>query len=101
MEELAEKNSSIEKMIKRNGLLLLEAIKKNDVVEINKLLGEFPVDYPITDTGLTALAFASLQSTELSVFETILKHKPNLNASNSSRKTALHQAALAGNKVAL
>ena len=97
MVEQTEKKSSSQKLMKRNSLFLWDAIKKSDLVEMNKILSEFPVDYPITDTGLTALAFASSWSTEVPVFELILKFRPNVNAGNNQRKTPLHQAALAGN----
>ena len=73
---------SSQKALKKTSLFLWDGIKKNNIDEINRILAEFPVDHPITDCGLTALAFACSWSTENIIFETILKFKPNVNAAN-------------------
>ena len=86
--------------MKRNSLFLWDAIKKSNIEEITRILSEFPVDHPITDCGLTALAFACSWSTETLIFDLILKFKPNVNAGNKEKKTPLHQAALVGNWIA-
>ena len=95
-----EKKSSSQKAMKRNSLFLWDAIKKSNIEEIQRILTEFPIDHPITDCGLTALAFACSWSTEVVIYELIFKFKPNVNAPNRERKTPLHQAALAGNLIA-
>ena len=91
-----------QRLLKRNSLYMWDSIKKNNAAKIDEIFTSgFPVDSPITDTGLTALAFASSWSNDENIFQTILKFSPNVNAQNCQRKTPLHQAALAGNIVAL
>lgn len=88
--------------MKRNSLILWDAIKRGDLSTIKQILdSNFPIDTPVTDTGMTAFAFACSWSSKQDVFTTLLTKRPNVNAPDKSKKTPLHQAALAGNMVAL
>jgi len=50
--------------------LLWDAIKRSDVEKIDTILAQlFPIDHPITDTGMSALAYASSWSDSPEVFK--------------------------------
>ena len=80
-----------------------DAIKKNDKAMIEKKLVEesFPVDTPITDTGLPALSFACSWTQDQEVFNLIMSRDPDVNFPASGAKTPLHLASISGNTVAL
>ena len=48
----------IQKLIDKAAMVLSAKIKKHKVPEVSDVLNsEFPVDYPITDTRMSALSF--------------------------------------------
>ena len=68
------------RMLKRNSLILWDAIKRNSVETISAKLEEgFPVDHEITDSHLTALSFACTRSVNPDVFNLILSKSPDVN----------------------
>lgn len=92
-----------QRLLKRNGLILWDAIKRADVGVITKKLTEesFPVNHPITDSHLSALAYACTRATDPALFEAILSRNPDVNQRASGGRSALHFASLSGNTVAL
>ena len=54
-----DNNAEIQKLIEKAAMVLSAKIKKHKVKEVQDVLSsEFPVDYPITDTRMSALSFA-------------------------------------------
>ena len=80
-----------------------DAIKRNDkqVIELKLVQESFPVDTPITDTGLPALSFACSWTTDQEVFDLIMSRNPDVNFQSSGGKTPLHLSAINGNTVAM
>ena len=88
--------------MKRNGLILWDAIKRNDLATINGKLEEgFPINHEITDSHLSALSYACTRSTDPNIFQAILSKGPDVNVRASGGRSALHFASLSGNTVAL
>jgi len=80
------------------------------VQEVNEILNsEFPIDYPVTDTGMSSfhLSCARLDDTDnrkhanTLMAQCILKYAPNLHYQDKFGRTALHHAAKMGNVSAL
>ena len=70
-----------QRLLKRNGLILWDAIKRADVAVITKKLNDegFPVNQPITDSHLAALAYACTRAVDPAIFEAILALGPDIN----------------------
>ena len=52
-------NAHQNKLIQKAAMVLSTKIKREKIDEVQNVLNsEFPVDYPITDTGMSALSFA-------------------------------------------
>ena len=68
VEEIAEKNLKIE------GMYVWDAIKRGKVDTLFQKIDKesYPVDYPVTDTGLTAFAYACSWSTHLEILNGLL-----------------------------
>ena len=92
----------MQKLLKRNSLILWDAIKRDDLAKMQEILDKgFPVDHFITDSDLTALMFACTRSVNLQLFQLLLQRGPDVNKRGQGGKTALHFAAISGNIVAL
>ena len=58
-----------QKLLKRNSLILWDAIKRNNVAKITEILeGGFPINHEITDSHLTALSYACTRTTDQNIF---------------------------------
>ena len=68
VDQIAEKNLKIE------GMYVWDAIKRNKIDVLHQKLDEegYPVDYPVTDTGLTAFAYACSWTTNLEILNSLL-----------------------------
>ena len=85
-------------------------IKKYNFDSINNILGsEFPVDYPVTDSQMSALSLAcslsdhceELHELNAKLIETILSHSPDVNIKDMYSRTPLHHAAASSNLTAM
>ena len=56
---------NLDRKRKRLSLLLWDAIKKERINDIEEIMNDtdYPIDYPVTDTGLSAISFACSWST--------------------------------------
>ena len=91
-----------QKLLKRNSLILWDAIKRNNVAKITEILeGGFPINHEITDSHLTALSYACTRTTDTNIFQMILDKNPDVNLRACGGRTAIHFAAISGNQVAL
>ena len=97
VESIASKNLKIE------GMFVWDAIKREKIdVLIQKLDHEgYPINHPVTDTGLTAFAYACSWSTNVDIFRLLLDRGADINAADLTGKMPVHHAALAGNVPAL
>ena len=58
-----------QKALKRQALILWDAIRKNNVEKITEVFSDgFPVDHPITDSHLNALSYACTRCTQPQIF---------------------------------
>ena len=56
---MVDNNADLNKLIQKAAMVLSTKIKREKIDEVQNVLNsEFPVDYPITDTGMSALSFA-------------------------------------------
>ena len=92
-----------QRALKRNSLLLWDAIKRDDLLKIQEIvLSEaYPIDTAVTDTGMSALQFACTWSSNPEVFKILFQKNPNFNHVDFAKRTPLHTAALFGNMIAL
>lgn len=91
----------------RAALKLNGQIKKCNFDNVNKILNSvnYPIDEPLTDTKMNALAFTCCKpiesdndgSNNLSMIKIILAKEPNLNFQDRYGRTALHHACMAAN----
>ena len=44
--------------LKRNSLFLMQGIKDENLQQLLEYIVKIPIDHPITDTGMTAFAYA-------------------------------------------
>ena len=105
-----DNSAEIQKLIEKAAMVLSAKIKKHKVKEVQDVLSsEFPVDYPITDTRMSALSFAS-SLTENSeeerkrngeILTAIFQCNPNPNYEDNFKRTPLHLASISGNKTAV
>ena len=61
------------------------------------MLEKIPINHPITDTGMTAFAFACSQTQNPQVLQVIVANNPDLNAADLTGRTPLHHAAITSN----
>ena len=86
------------KILKRISLAIWDSIKKNDANALEKnLKGEFPISYPITDNGMSALSFACSWGSDEKLINLILSQNPDVNQIDNRGATPLHHAAIVGN----
>ena len=79
-------------------MYIWDAIKKNDLAKLEaKLNEEYPIDHPITDTGLTALAYACSWTTNEAIINFLLQKGANAEKADLTGKCPIHHASLAGN----
>ena len=79
-------------------MYIWDAIKKNDLAKLEaKLNEEYPIDHPITDTGLTALAYACSWTTNEAIINFLLQKGANAEKADLTGKSPIHHASLAGN----
>jgi|LakMenEpi03Aug12_release.lakeMendotaPanAssembly.Ray.scaffolds.fasta_scaffold1940814_1 ankyrin repeat protein len=83
--------------LKKILLTLHQAIKEENAGVVAQCLEQIPIDQPITDTGMTAFAFACSQTQNEHVLQAIVAKNPNLNAADLTGRTPLHHAAITSN----
>ena len=100
----------MQELIAKAAIVLNPNIKRYKYDKINEILNsEFPIDYPITDTQMSALSLAcslpeptpqhKVHSKKL--VDTIFQYGPNLNLKDRFGRTPLHFAARIGNLTAV
>ncbi len=81
----------------------MDAIKRGDLIRVSEITSspDYPINTSLTETGLSALAFACSWSTDEQVFQIILEQSPDVNHRDSDGQTPLHVAALNKNLTAI
>ena len=88
--------------MKRNSLLLWDAIKRNDNNKVEEILNKgFDINYFILDCQMTPLMTACSLSEDPNLFQIIIDKGPDVNFRGGGNRTALHYAAAAGNATAI
>ncbi len=83
--------------LKRILLTLHQAIKEENAAIVSENLEKININQPITDTGMTAFAFACSQTQNAQVLQAIVAKNPDLNAADLAGRTPLHHAAITSN----
>ena len=93
VDEIAAQN------LKTQGMYVWDAIKRGQLdILLQKLDQEaFPIDHPVTCTGLTAFAFACSRSNRPDILQALLDRGANPFFTDDTGKTPLHHAANSGN----
>ena len=83
--------------LKKILITLHQAIKEENAEIVSQLLPQISINQPITDTGMTAFAFACSQTQNAQVLQAIVALNPDLNAADYTGRTPLHHAAIISN----
>ena len=103
MEQLKTLSPQLQKLVEKAATVLPAKVKKHKVSEVGEIIqSEFPIDFPITDTGMTVLIVACSLASENSekdeaMIQTILGQGPKVNQQDKFGRTALHLACTSGN----
>jgi hypothetical protein len=89
-------------LIQKAAIYLYPKIKTYQIPEVNEVLEseEYPIDYPITDTNISAFGFGcsridstpELQQRNLEMISTIWTYNPDLNRQDNFGRSPMHLA---------
>ena len=89
------------KQLKTKCLKLLHAVRFRELNQIVQILNDnFPIDTPISDSGMSVLASACVflnENRDLPIYQAILQHGANVNIPDDQGRNPLHIAARSGN----
>ena len=103
MEQKQSLSPQLQKLVEKAATVLPAKVKKQKVQEVGEIIqSEFPIDFPITDTGMTVLTVACSLASENAaadeaMIQTILGQGPQVNQQDKFGRTALHLACTSGN----
>ena len=97
---------ALEGLIQKAAAIMPDKIRKAQVDKVRDIIqSEFPVDQPITDTGMTTLTVACSvllgDGKDLQLLEVIMPKGPNINHADKFGRTPLHMACVSGNEFAV
>ena len=93
----------LQSLIAKAARVLPAKLKRGKVKEIGEILAsEFPVDHPITATGMTTLGVVvSMKESADGMLEVVMAQKPDINHLDKFGRSALHMACTSGNMEAV